>query len=205
MDGDSRYIRASRNTFDEPLRNGQGANIRISSMLDSIMRQVVATNPLLSFLSTQRGNMMDDIQKLLAEQTKEFGIEIIDVRIIRADLPIENSEAIFKRMKTEREKEAQELRSRGKEEATIIKAIADKEAKEIRSNAEKKANMIIGEAEAKAVKIYSDAFSKDSKFFEFYKTMHVYQKALLKQNMIVSTNGEFFKGLKNGSKLNLGL
>ena len=166
-------------------------------MLDSIMRQVVATNPLLSFLSTQRGKMMDDIQKLLAEQTKEFGVEIIDVRIIRADLPVENSEAIFKRMKTEREKEAQELRSQGKEEATIIIASADKEAKEIKSNAEKEASKIIGKAEAKAIKIHSDAFSKDPKFYEFYKTMQVYQKTLPEQNIIISTkDNDFLKGLK---------
>ena len=201
VDAYAKYRITNTKTFYETLRNEQGANIRISSMLDSIMRQVVATNPLLSFLSTQRGKMMDDIQKLLAEQTKEFGVEIIDVRIIRADLPVENSEAIFKRMKTEREKEAQELRSQGKEEATIIIASADKEAKEIKSNAEKEASKIIGKAEAKAIKIHSDAFSKDPKFYEFYKTMQVYQKTLPEQNIIISTkDNDFLKGLKNGSK-----
>ena len=201
VDAYAKYRITNTKTFYETLRNEQGANIRISSMLDSIMRQVVATNPLLSFLSTQRGKMMDDIQKLLAEQTKEFGVEIIDVRIIRADLPVENSEAIFKRMKTEREKEAQELRSQGKEEATIIIASADKEAKEIKSNAEKEASKIIGKAEAKAIKIHSDAFSKDPKFYEFYKTMQVYQKTLPEQNIIISTkDNDFLKGLKNGGK-----
>ena len=201
VDAYAKYRIINTKTFYETLRNEHGANVRISSMLDSIMRQVVATNPLLSFLSTQRGKMMDDIQKLLAEQTKEFGVEIIDVRIIRADLPVENSEAIFKRMKTEREKEAQELRSQGKEEATIIIASADKEAKEIKSNAEKEASKIIGKAEAKAIKIHSDAFSKDPKFYEFYKTMQVYQKTLPEQNIIISTkDNDFLKGLKNGSK-----
>ena len=116
-------------------------------------------------------------------------------------MPVENSEAIFKRMKTEREKEAQELRSQGKEEATIIIASADKEAKEIKSNAEKEASKIIGKAEAKAIKIHSDAFSKDPKFYEFYKTMQVYQKTLPEQNIIISTkDNDFLKGLKNGSK-----
>lgn len=200
VDAYAKYKIIDTKKFYESLRNEYGANSRVSSMLDSIMRQVVATNPLSSFLTTQRGQMMENIQTLLSEQTKEFGIEIIDVRIIRADLPIENSEAIFKRMKTEREKEAQELRSQGKEEATIIMATADKEAKEIKSKAEKDASKIIGQAEAQATKIYAKAFSKDPKFYNFYKTLQVYQKTLPKQNIIISSkNNDFLSTLKSSS------
>ena len=169
VDAYAKYRIKNTKKFYESLRNEHGANIRISAMLDSIMRQVVATNPLSSFLTTQRSQMMENIQTLLTSQTKDFGIEVIDVRIIRADLPSENSEAIFKRMKTEREKEAQELRSQGKQEATIIMASADKEAKEIKSKAQMEANKIIGKAEGQAIKIYTSAFSKDQKFYEFYK------------------------------------
>ena len=203
VDAYAKYRIRNTKTFYETLRNEQGANARVSSMLDSIMRQVVATNPLASFLTTKRTQMMEDIQKLLAEQTKEFGIEIIDVRIIRADLPVENSDAIFKRMKTEREKEAQELRSQGKEEATIIMAEADKEAKEIKSKAEMEANKIIGKAEAEAINIHAKAFSKDERFYNFYRTMQVYQKTLPEQKIIISTkDNKFLKELKdsNGSK-----
>ena len=104
VDAYAKYKIVDTKKFYENLRNEQGANVRISSMLDSIMRQVVATNPLSSFLTTQRSQMMENIQTLLSNQTKEFGIDIIDVRIIRADLPVENSDAIFNRVKTEREK-----------------------------------------------------------------------------------------------------
>ena len=197
VDAYAKYKIIDTKKFYENMRNEQGANIRISAMLDSIMRQVVATNPLSSFLTTQRNQMMENIQTLLANQTKEFGIQIIDVRIIRADLPVENSDAIFKRMKTEREKEAQELRSQGKQEATIIMASADKEAKEIRSKAQMEASKIMGKADAEAIKIYSKAFSKDPKFYEFYKTLEVYKTSLPEQKMIISTkDNEFLKGLK---------
>jgi len=197
VDAYAKYKIVDTKKFYENMRNEQGANIRVSSMLDSIMRQVVATNPLSSFLTTQRSQMMENIQTLLAEQTKEFGINIIDVRIIRADLPIENSEAIFKRMKTEREKEAQELRSQGKQEATIIMASANKEAKEIRSVAQREASKIMGKADAEVIKIHSRAFSKDPKFYEFYKTLEIYKNTLPKQKIIISTkDNDFLQRIK---------
>ncbi len=198
VDAYAKYKIIDTKQFYENMRNERDANIRISSMLDSIMRQVVAKNPLSSFLTTQRLQMMENIQNLLEEQTKNFGIKIIDVRIIRSDLPVENSEAVFKRMKTEREKEAQELRSQGKQEATIIMASADKQAKEILSKAQMKASKIMGKADAESIKIYSRAFSKDPKFYEFYKTLEVYKKSLPKQNLIISTkDNEFLKRIKN--------
>ena len=191
VDAYAKYKIVDAKKFYENMRNEQGANIRMSSMLDSIMRQVVATNPLSSFLTTKRS------QTLLADQTKDFGIKIIDVRIIRADLPVENSEAIFKRMKTDREKEAQELRSQGLQEATIIMASADKEANEIRSQAQMEASRIMGKADAVAIKTYSKAFSKDPKFYEFYKTLEVYKNSLPEQKIIISTkDNDFLKGLK---------
>ena len=197
VDAYAKYKIVDAKKFYENMRNEQGANIRMSSMLDSIMRQVVATNPLSSFLTTKRSQMMENIQTLLADQTKDFGIKIIDVRIIRADLPVENSEAIFKRMKTDREKEAQELRSQGLQEATIIMASADKEANEIRSQAQMEASRIMGKADAVAIKTYSKAFSKDPKFYEFYKTLEVYKNSLPEQKIIISTkDNDFLKGLK---------
>lgn len=197
VDAYAKYKIVDTKKFYENMRNEQGANTRVSSMLDSIMRQVVATNPLSSFLTTRRSQMMESVQNLLAEQTKKFGIKIIDVRIVRADLPVENSEAIFRRMQTEREKEAQELRSQGKQEATIIMASADKQAKKIISKAQMEASKIMGKADAEAIKIYSNAFSKDPEFYEFYKTLEVYKNSLPKQNIIISTkDNDFLKRLK---------
>ena len=200
VDAYAKYRITDTKKFYETLRNENGANLRVSSMLDSIMRQVVATNPLSSFLTTQRSQMMENIQNLLATQTKDFGIEIIDARIIRADLPVENSDAIFKRMKTEREKEAQELRSQGQQEATIIMASADKEAKEIKSQAQMEANKIMGKADATATQIYARAFAKDPQFYEFYKTMSLYKQSLNKKDIILTINSnDALKGMKKNS------
>ena len=199
VDAYAKYKIVDTKKFYETLRNENGANVRISAMLDGVMRRIVATNPLSYFLTTQRGQMMENIQNLLAEQTKEFGITIIDVRIIRADLPVENSDAIFKRMRTDREKEAQELRSQGKQEATIIMASADKEAKEIKSKAQMEAQKIMGKADATATQIYAGAFAKDPKFFEFYKTMDVYKNAVSNKNVVLSTqNSELLNKMKKG-------
>ena len=194
VDAYAKYKITDTKKFYETLRNENGANVRISAMLDGVMRRVVATNPLSYFLTTQRGQMMENIQNLLAEQTKEFGITIIDVRIIRADLPVENSDAIFKRMRTEREKEAQELRSQGKQEATVIMASADKEAKEIKSKAQMEAQKIMGKADATATQIYANAFAKDPKFFAFYKTMDVYKNSVSNKNVVLSTSNSEFLG-----------
>ncbi len=146
------------------VRDEYGFKNKFSTILDSSLRQVIGEVPLNSLLSEKRNDVMEKIQEVVDEKAKQFGVEIVDVRITRSDLPASNSVAIYKRMQTDREREAKEIRAEGDETAQKIKANADKEKIFLIADAKKKAEIIIGEGEAQANKIYSKAYSKDSEF-----------------------------------------
>ena len=167
--------------------------------MDSSLRQVIGEVPLNSLLSEKRSDVMEKIQDVVAEKAEQFGVEIIDVRITRSDLPEANSVAIYKRMQTDREREAKEIRAEGDETAQKIRANADKEKTFLIADAKKKAEAIMGEGEAEANKIYSKAYAKDPAFFEFYRTMNAYKNSLSNNNtkIILSPNNQFLKGLNN--------
>lgn len=131
-----------------------------------------------------------------------YGIEIVDVRIVKADLPTENSNAIFRRMQTEREREAKGFRAEGDEEAQRIKANADRERTVILADAQKKSETIRGEGDATAAKIFADAFSKDPEFFEFYRTLQVYQRTLNAKDttIVISPDSSFMKQFSHPEK-----
>ena len=152
------------------VRDVNGFNNKFSTILDSSLRQVIGEVPLNSLLSEKRSDVMEKIQDVVAEKAEQFGVEIIDVRITRSDLPEANSVAIYKRMQTDREREAKEIRAEGDETAQKIRANADKEKTFLIADAKKKAEAIMGEGEAEANKIYSKAYAKDPSFFEFYRT-----------------------------------
>ena len=202
VDAYAKYKITNPSMFYKTLRTTKSADTKITSILDSSLRQVVASNPFVALLSQERMEMMTEVQNILSKQTKDFGVEIVDVRIVRADLPVENSNAIFARMKTEREKEAMQLRAEGFEESEIVKANADREVRQLYANANMNSKMIKGKAEAKASSIYSDAYSKDVKFFEFYKSMDAYKTSLKANNtrIVMSSDDEFLKQLNNSGK-----
>lgn len=181
------------------VRDENGFNNKFSTILDSSLRQVIGEVPLNSLLSEKRSDVMEKIQDVVAEKAKDFGVEVIDVRITRSDLPEANSVAIYKRMQTDREREAKEIRAEGDETAQKIRANADKEKTFLIADAKKKAEAIMGEGEAEANKIYAKAYSKDPAFFEFYRTMNAYKKSLNNNNtkIILSPNNEFLKGLNS--------
>ncbi len=181
------------------VRDENGFNNKFSTILDSSLRQVIGEVPLNSLLSEKRSDVMEKIQDVVAEKAKDFGVEVIDVRITRSDLPEANSVAIYKRMQTDREREAKEIRAEGDETAQKIRANADKEKTFLIADAKKKAEVIMGEGEAEANKIYAKAYSKDPAFFEFYRTMNAYKKSLNNNNtkIILSPNNEFLKGLNS--------
>ena len=172
------------------VRDENGFNNKFSTILDSSLRQVIGEVPLNSLLSEKRSDVMEKIQDVVAEKAKDFGVEVIDVRITRSDLPEANSVAIYKRMQTDREREAKEIRAEGDETAQKIRANADKEKTFLIADAKKKAEAIMGEGEAEANKIYAKAYSKDPAFFEFYRTMNAYKKSLNNNNtkIILSPN-----------------
>lgn len=163
---------------------------RMKPIIEANIRENVGKVALICLLGECRNKVMDLVQDGVAKQAISFGTEIIDVKIKRTDLPDTNSEAIFKRMQTEREKEAKEIRAQGLEEAQIIKSSADKEKENILSEARKKGQIIKGEADAESAAIYNKAFSKDVDFFTFIRHMDLYKNSFKNDNTKLILSGE---------------
>ena len=175
--------------------NEMVARSRLATIINSRIRNVLGKQSLATLLSEERGRQMAIIREGVNEEAKKFGIEIIDVRIKRADLPQANSEAIYKRMQTEREREAKEFRARGAEMAVTITSTADKEVTVILANASKQSEIMKGEGDGIRNKIFADAYGRDPEFFSFYRAMQAYEKALIggETTMILSPDSDFFK------------
>jgi len=175
--------------------NERVARSRLATIINSRIRSVLGTQELATLLSTDRAVHMGTIQNDVNTEAENFGITIVDVRIKRADLPQANSEAIFKRMQTEREREAKEFRAQGAEMAAKITSTADKEVTVILANANKQSEIMRGEGDGKRNKIFADAFGRDPQFFSFYRAMQSYEKALIggDTSMILSPDSDFFK------------
>jgi len=171
------------------------ARSRLATIINSRLRSVLGTQSLATLLSEDRTKQMAIIQEGVNTEAEGFGITIIDVRIKRADLPQANSEAIYKRMQTEREREAKEFRAKGAEMAVTITSTADKEVTVILANAKKQSEIMKGEGDGKRNKIFADAFGKDPNFFSFYRAMQAYEKALIggDTSLILSPDSDFFK------------
>ena len=171
------------------------ARSRVSTIINSRIRSVLGKQSLATLLSEDRTKQMAIIQEGVNTEAKNFGIEIIDVRIKRADLPQANSEAIYKRMQTEREREAKEFRAKGAEMAVTITSTADKEVTVILANAKKQSEIMKGEGDGQRNKIFANAFGKDPAFFAFYRAMQAYEKALIggDTSLILSPDSDFFK------------
>jgi membrane protease subunit HflC len=182
--------------FYQTVRNERSGNNKLDSILESSMRQVIGENPLNALLTAGvRSNIMDQIKDILNKESQSFGIEVVDVRIMRADLPGENSEAIYRRMQTEREREAKEFRAEGNEEAKKITSKAEREKVEILAQAKKKSEIIRGKADAIATKTFAQSFGRDPAFYDFYKSLEVYKNAFAKDStrILLSPEGKFFK------------
>ena len=175
--------------------NERVARSRLSTIINSRIRGVLGTQELATLLSTDRARQMQIIQSQVNEEAKNFGINIVDVRIKRADLPPANSEAIYKRMQTEREREAKEFRAKGAEMAVTITSTADKEVTVLLANAKKESEIMKGEGDGQRNRIFAEAFGKDPEFFAFYRAMIAYEKALIggDTSLILSPDSDFFK------------
>ncbi len=176
-----------------------GLENKLSGILDSSLRQVIGEVALSELLTENRIDIMAQIQEAVSRESAIFGIKIIDVKIMRADLPKENSDAIYARMQTEREKEAREIRANGAEEAAKIRAEADKQRTITLAEAKKKSDIIRGNGEAEAIKIYASSYGRDPEFADFYRSMSAYKEAFHadKTKMIISPDSEFFKYFGN--------
>jgi len=183
--------------FYQTVGNENGFKARISGLLSGSLRRVLGSDPLEVVLSKDRKSLMEKIQNSINLEADDFGVVMIDVRIKRADLPKANSEAIYARMRAEREKEARQFRAEGAEESQIIKSRADRDKTVILANAQKKSQILKGEGDGQAVKIYAKTFNKDKDFFLFYRSMEAYKKAFKEGDddptLILSPDSDFFK------------
>ena len=179
--------------------NERVARSRLATIINSRIRSVLGTQELQTLLSEDRNKQMALIQEGVNNEAKNFGIKIVDVRIKRADLPQANSDAIFRRMQTEREREAKEFRAKGAEMAVTITSTADKEVTVILADAQKQSEIMKGEGDGLRNKIFADAFGQDPEFFAFYRAMQAYEKALIggETSLILSPDSEFFKFFGN--------
>ena len=179
--------------------NERVARSRLSTIINSRIRSVLGTQRLQTLLSEDRTKQMALIQEGVNTEAEKFGIKIIDVRIKRADLPQANSDAIFARMQTERNREAKEFRAKGAEMAVTITSTADKEVTVILADAQKKSEIMKGEGDGQRNKIFADAFGQDPQFFAFYRAMQAYEKALIggETSLVLSPDSEFFKFFGN--------
>ena len=172
---------------------------RLNSNVISSLRRVVGRVTLEELLSEERSNIMENIKVEVNNEASRFGIEVVDVRIRRADLPEANSQAIYERMISERVREAKEFRAKGSEIAQKIRAEADKERTVILAEATKKSEILRGEGESQSVNIYADAFQQDPEFYSFYRSMQAYGNVLGEDGttMILSPDSEFLEFFNN--------
>ena len=187
--------------IDDPLKffqsvgNENIARSRIGSMLNSSLRAVLGEVPLSSVLTGERAALMKDITQRVTLEAANLGVVITDVRIKRADLPEANSQAIYARMKTEREREAREFRAQGAEEAQRVRSRADREKRVLLAEAQKQAQILRGHGDGERNRIFATAYGQDPEFFAFYRSMHAYSEALTREDttMVLTPTSDFFR------------
>jgi len=186
-------------SFRQAVQTEAAALPRLERILNASLREVLGSVDSADVLSPERTVLMLRIRDSARAQATNLGIEIIDVRIRRADLPEQNLNATFERMNAERQREAADERARGKERAQEVRATADREAVELVSEAQRQAEVIRGQADAERNAIYAGAYGKDPEFFSFYRSLKAYERALQGKNssMVMSPDSEFFDYLKS--------
>ena len=201
VDSFVRYRIADPLKFYQSVGTEDAMKPRLGVVLNGALRRVIGNIVLARLLSPERGQIMGLIREDVAVEAKTFGLDVIDVRIRRADLPNENSQAIYQRMKSERDREAKEYRAEGAEVAAGIVARADKEVTVILAEANKQAQILRGEGDAESTKIFADAYEQDPDFFTFYRSLQAYNEAFSGNDttMVLSPDSDFFRYL-NGRK-----
>ncbi len=181
--------------FYQTVRFEAALNNRLGSVVNNSLRAVLGRVPLEAVISDRRELLMEEVSGLVAKRASQFGISIEEVRIKKADLPSENSEAIYRRMQTERQQEAAQIRAVGEEKARFIRAESEKNVTVLLAEAQRDGEILRGEGDAKKNKILGKAFSQDADFFAFYRAMQAYSKALSEGDttMVLSPKSDFFE------------
>ena len=179
------------------VREESGAQSRLDDIVYSNLRETLGRHTLREIVSEKRAELLEQVTKRSDEKAREYGIEVIDVRIKRADLPEKNEQNVFNRMRTERERLAKKFRAEGDEEARKIRSESDKEVQILLADARQKAQVTRGEGDALAVKIFADAYGRDPEFYEFVRTLEAYRNTLgAGTTAILSPDSDFLRMLK---------
>lgn len=199
VDAFSRYRIINPLLFLQTIRDERYVSSRLGTILDSSIRNVLGGSSFTDIVRDKRDSLMREITSQVNKKAKTFGIEVVDVRIRRADLPEANSQAIYRRMQTERQREASEIRAKGEEQSRRVKANADREVTVIKAEATRDAEIIRGEGDAQRNAIFNDAFGRDADFFGFYRSMQAYEKGLKSNDtrLVISPDTDFFKYFSN--------
>ena len=191
----TRYRIVNPLQFYQTVGSEAGVRARLSALVSGSLRRVLGSVTLNDILSNKRAAIMVQIRDDVAAQAKDFGIDVVDVRLRRADLPEENSQAIYARMQSEREQQARQYRGEGAEAAQNVRANAERERTVILAEAQREAQRVRGDGDGQSIKIYADAFNQDKEFFAFYRSLQAYRDALNGKDtsFVLSPEGNFFR------------
>lgn len=206
VDAFARYRINDSLRFFQTVRTENGVRLRLGPIINASLRGVLGNVTLVSVLSEERTAILESIRNSVNAEAQRFGIELVDVRIRRADLPNEVSEQVYARMKSEREREAAEFRAQGFEQSERIKATADRESTVIRAEAKREAEILSGQGEGERTRMLNVAYGTDPGFFNFYRSMRAYEAALGEGTyMVLSPDSEFFNFFKSVNEGNQAL
>jgi len=195
VDAFARYRIVDPLKFYQSVGSVEGANSRLSSLLNSALRRVLAEATLIQVVKDQREQLMARVLEQLDSEARAFGISVVDVRLRRADMPAENSQAVYQRMQTQRQREAQGYRSAGTQEAQEIRAKADRDVTVLLAEAQSRGEQTRGEGDAERNRIFAGAFGQDPEFFSFYRSMQAYEAGLRANDtrMVLKPDSDFFR------------
>ncbi|GGB36941.1 protein HflC [Roseibium aquae] len=199
VDAFARYRISDPVLFYQRVNNIREANLRLSTFLQSSLRSELARASLIAVVRDDRAGLMENIRRDVSASAADLGIEVVDVKIRRADLPEANSQAIFARMQTERQREAAEIRAQGEEQSRRIRSRADRDVTVIVAEANRDSEIIRGDGDAERNRIFAEAFGQDPDFFAFYRSMQAYEAGLRAgdTSLVLSPDSSFFRYFKD--------
>ncbi|WP_119679033.1 protease modulator HflC [Indioceanicola profundi] len=195
VDAFARYRISDPLRFYQSVRTELAAEQRLSTIVNSSLRRVLGSVTLLAVLSEERSKVMTNIRDQVNDEARALGIDIVDVRIRRADLPEATSQAVYERMRSEREREAREARAQGQEQAQQIRSRAERERTVILAEAQRDAQVLRGEGDNQAIRILAESAGRNAEFYQFYRSLEAYRQALKDENtsLVLSPDSEFFR------------